>query len=501
MDANQSKLLSENMRDVVFFVYLGCSVSINIRANAQYHNVARSRSFRSTRFASDPSTVALEGVAICSSRLVPIPSVHHSTRHHAQLSFYRQYPQRTSNSRMIHRSSRIIRRAWDAHPLRSRILSQHDPWRWRPDYRRTFCNKKQPDYRSTWWQRWLVSQRAYANSSFSLRSAAHAALFPGFPIGFTAGLGGACAGVGGAVFIIPALVQFAGAGQRVAQGTALLAACGTSAAAAYHYSRAGEVDVPAAVQLMVSSAILAPVGVAIGQRLNADVLRRGLGWFLVGVSVLLPLRALLTQSWTSRSLPIKDACDQQAMDDPITGAVSKREEWQANSASQDECNGDAMVPETSRDRWPSLEKVHASLLSTGGAVGLISGLLGVSGGTLFMPVLAIFFASNPSSRPATGESAHPRQPSRGLSKDSGLHTIIGTSMMAMLLPAVVAGISYARRGNVSFVLLPGVLAGTIVGASVGSKVALHVDEFVLRFGFAVVFAAMGIRMVRVPITT
>jgi uncharacterized membrane protein YfcA len=332
-------------------------------------------------------------------------------------------------------------------------------------------------------------------------------LVPAFPIGLAAGFGGACAGAGGAVFMIPALVRYVKLPQRVAQGTALLASCGTAFSSAIHYATAGCVDVSAALQLMIFSSLLAPVGVTVGQRLNAGVLRRALGVLLVLLAPLLPLRDRLLgssgpppppPSTPSAEAPIATATSPGLPAKPTISTanwqpIGKASSWDDGS----ETKSLLAILASNMDR---------GLLSAGSVVGFLSGLLGVSGGTLFTPALALFYASQ--ERNAKASTAADLESSSGLGegvsapvKRHGLHTIIGTAMFAMLFPAAVAGFGYARRGQVSFAHLPGVILGTLTGASLGSQVALLVDESLLRFGFAVVFVALGVRLVRAPVVT
>ena len=315
-------------------------------------------------------------------------------------------------------------------------------------------------------QRWMHAERSPPASTW------YEHILPGLPVGLAAGFGGACAGVGGAVFIIPGLMRFAQMHQRVAQGTALLAACGTSVAGAYHYYQARQVDVSAALQLAVASSLLAPVGVALSQRLHAGTLRKGFGLFLIGVSPILPLRNLWAASAAAPSIGGGHPSSAKRGDEDASAIAAAAAESPSPSS-------------------PASAPLSASLISIGGLVGLLSGLLGVTGGTLFTPTLAVFYAT----RQAMHEREAPDEPSPA---PAGMHTVIGTSMLAMLLPAAVAGTTYARRGLVNLRMLPSVLAGTLLGATIGSRVALHADETLLRIGFAAVFVALGARMWRSP---
>lgn len=111
----------------------------------------------------------------------------------------------------------------------------------------------------------------------------------------------------------------------------------------------------------------------------------------------------------------------------------------------------------------------------GGAVGLGSGLLGISGGSLFTPLIALW-----------GEVG-------------GFKDVLGTSFAAMVVPTAVGAVTYARMGCVARGVVAPLLGGAVAGASLGSRVALEVPEESLRWTFAALLSVLGYRILKKPI--
>lgn len=109
------------------------------------------------------------------------------------------------------------------------------------------------------------------------------------------------------------------------------------------------------------------------------------------------------------------------------------------------------------------------LAAAGIAVGVLSGLMGVGGGVLMVPLLVV----------VVGESQHLAE---------------GTSLLVIVPTAIVGVIAHRRRGYVRMTegLLLG--AGGILGAWIGARVALVIDPEVLQKGFAVFLLWVGLRL-------
>jgi uncharacterized membrane protein YfcA len=109
------------------------------------------------------------------------------------------------------------------------------------------------------------------------------------------------------------------------------------------------------------------------------------------------------------------------------------------------------------------------LLAIGICAGILSGLLGVGGGTIIVPSLVFFM----------GMSQHEAQ---------------GTSLALMLLPiGLWATKKYHDKGavNIKFAMI---LAGAFVlGSFAGAKISLNLDEVQIKRTFAIVLIAIALK--------
>ncbi len=107
--------------------------------------------------------------------------------------------------------------------------------------------------------------------------------------------------------------------------------------------------------------------------------------------------------------------------------------------------------------------------STGLIGGFFSGLTGIGGGTLMVPLLA----------------GYVRLPQ---------HTAHGTSVLIVGPIAAAAAASYIWRGDIEWDLVGALLGGSIIGAYVGAVLIMRLRARELRLIFAAVLVAAGIRL-------
>lgn len=99
-----------------------------------------------------------------------------------------------------------------------------------------------------------------------------------------------------------------------------------------------------------------------------------------------------------------------------------------------------------------------SCIAVGLAAGLLSGLFGVGGGTVIVPMLVLL-----------------------LGFDQKLAS--GTSLAAIVPTATVGVISYAIHGSVDVVVALILAAGSVVGAQIGSWLLARLSQNTIRWGF------------------
>jgi hypothetical protein len=100
------------------------------------------------------------------------------------------------------------------------------------------------------------------------------------------------------------------------------------------------------------------------------------------------------------------------------------------------------------------------LILLGLAVGIASGLFGIGGGIIIVPALVYLF---------------------------GYYTRVasGTSLLAVVLPAVVGVITYSTQGNLNLLMAGLLAAGAIIGAPIGSWLLSVLSHRFVQWGFIV----------------
>ena len=103
---------------------------------------------------------------------------------------------------------------------------------------------------------------------------------------------------------------------------------------------------------------------------------------------------------------------------------------------------------------------YALLVAIGLAAGLLSGMFGVGGGTVIVPLLVLL-----------------------LGFDQRLAA--GTSLAAIVPIASIGVISYATTGSVAWVPALILAGGAVIGAQIGTRLLPRVSQAALRWGFVV----------------
>ncbi len=73
----------------------------------------------------------------------------------------------------------------------------------------------------------------------------------------------------------------------------------------------------------------------------------------------------------------------------------------------------------------------------------------------------------------------------------GQATVLGTSLLSMVAPSLAALVQHSRLGNVDWIMAVGLGAGTAIGGSLGSTMAIQAPKGVLEACFAVGMSFLG----------
>ena len=220
-------------------------------------------------------------------------------------------------------------------------------------------------------------------------------------IGFGAGVLSGVFGVGGGIAMTPGVQVLLGAPPIIALATPLPVILPTAAVGAWRYHRAGEVNTRAAVWMGASGAAAAGLGALATKVIQPHLL-------------LLATAALL--GWQAASI--------------LRGAATRTG-----------ASAEPATPATSTTRF----------VIVGVAAGLISGLLGIGGGLVMVPLMAGWL----------------RMP---------LKQALGTSLLAITAIVIPGTIVHAALGHIDWALAGALTLGAVPGARVGAGLAIGARE-------------------------
>ncbi|WP_260406570.1 sulfite exporter TauE/SafE family protein [Microbacterium sp. G2-8] len=251
----------------------------------------------------------------------------------------------------------------------------------------------------------------------ALKARGPKALLTFLAIGLVSGFMSGLFGVGGGTVIVPLLVTFALFGQKLASGTSGASIIVTAAVGVITYAIDGNVDWLAAALLAVGGIVGAPIGAQLLHRLSEAFLR----WFFVGFLAVVMISLFFI-------IPDRDV---------------------------------TAVP---MNVWLGL-----ALVALGVLTGILSGLIGVGGGIIVVPVLILVFGT-----------------SDLVAK--------GTSLLMMIPTTISGAVRNAKNHNVDFIAAGTVALATVLTTPLGALVAGVVDPFVANMLFAAFLVVIAVQM-------
>ncbi len=258
-------------------------------------------------------------------------------------------------------------------------------------------------------------------------------------VGFFGGTFGSMVGLGGGVFIIPALTLFLGVPIHTAVAASLVAVVATSTTAAAAYVREDLTNMRLGMTLETMTAIGALVGGLVGAALGRAVLSGIFGGVMIVVSLYMALRQRTAGAPQS-----------------VGGELGRFGACYYDRSLQRE------VCYRPRRMWAGL---LVSLVA-----GNVSGLLGVGGGFLKVPVMVMAMRIPP-------------------------RAAVSTSSFMIGVTACAGSIVYFAKGLVDPVVVVPVVLGITAGAYLGSKLTMRIRSSVLVTVLAVILFILAVQMI------
>lgn len=116
------------------------------------------------------------------------------------------------------------------------------------------------------------------------------------------------------------------------------------------------------------------------------------------------------------------------------------------------------------------------LLSMGGLAGMLAGLLGIGGGIIIVPVLALVFGH------------------QGVDPSVIMHVAIGTSLATIVVTSLSSIRAHQRRGAIDWQVFRSITPGILVGGVLGAVIAKQLDGETLRIAFGVFMLLVALQM-------
>ncbi len=254
-------------------------------------------------------------------------------------------------------------------------------------------------------------------------------ILPIIAIGFASSILSGLLGIGGGVVMIPAMVYLLGIDQHEAHGTSLSIMSPIVLFSAIFYASHGQMDWLAAAELSVGGIIGAALGAKLACRLSGIKLRMYFGVFLAIIGARISYDAV---SWLTGS--------------HVAAPV-------APMFSSGNLSGCMIV------------------LAMGLLTGILSGILGIGGGIVMIPLMSLFLGFS-------------QKLAQGIS-------------LAVIIPVSLSGaFVHGKHGNLRWDVGIWLATGGIAGGLLGAHMAISLNPFILKGLFGILMLVMGMLTVR-----
>ncbi|MBA2468150.1 MAG: sulfite exporter TauE/SafE family protein [Chloroflexia bacterium] len=251
---------------------------------------------------------------------------------------------------------------------------------------------------------------------------------------------GSMLGLGGGVFLVPLLTLFFDIDPRIAVGASAVCVVTNSVVGSSVHIRSGFTNLRLSMLLQVTTAVGAIIGALIALRVNAGAIS-----LVLGLVLLYSAASMLRQRRLSPPPPNEDDPD------PFGLRTSFRD------------------PATKLDVVYQPVRVKPGLAISGGA-GVLSGMLGIGGGAIQVPLM-------------------------NLMMKVPVKAAAGTSSFMVGMTAVATAAVFYSHDEIDPTIVVPAMIGIFTGAKLGSQITRRVQTQRLVLVFVIVIAYLGVSMV------
>ncbi len=251
---------------------------------------------------------------------------------------------------------------------------------------------------------------------------------------------GSMLGLGGGVFLVPLLTLFFDIDSTIAVGASAVCVVTNSVVGSSVHLRSGFTNLRLAMLLQAPTAIGAIIGALVALRVDASAIS-----LVLGLVLLYSAASMLRQRRVNPPTPANDAPDPFGLRTTYVDPATK----------------------TTVDYLP--QRIRPGLAISGGA-GVLSGMLGIGGGVIQVPVM-------------------------NLMMKVPVKAAAGTSSFMVGMTAVATAAVFYSHDEIDPTIVVPAMIGVFCGAKLGSQITRRVQTQRLVWVFVIVIAYLGVSMV------
>ncbi|MEM7769602.1 MAG: sulfite exporter TauE/SafE family protein [Cyanobacteria bacterium P01_E01_bin.6] len=274
-------------------------------------------------------------------------------------------------------------------------------------------------------------------------------------------------GIGGGVLLVPALIV-AGAETTVqATATSLIGVFFSATSGSIRNLRSGDLNWRAALGIAVFGVFTAQGGARLGERIPDTWLSLGFAALLIITIYLIRLKKQLT---SRKQRQANDAIN-QSFDDDDSRSIQLEQSRSRDNVLGNEISSHSSPPQHQASaKKKSFLRRLSSIASIGATAGMLSGLFGVGGGVVMVPLQMLIL----------GEE---------------IKAAVRTSLGAIVAIAASGLIEHTRNNNVLWI--PGIMLGVggIIGAQLGTRLLPKLPDQTVNIMFRLLLTSLSVYMI------